>query len=169
MLLQTNSYLVPKEKRAEHERIIRRIRQALLRIGCDCFEVYEQVGSNWAPIKGGARFIQIMRFHDRQHHHDIQEAEKNDPGFQQLINEFMELIDLPGQQSEGLFAMGYYSLTNATPAHEMGSGPQAPAAEAAAQAAPGDEAGLVRELPPDDHHDQAGGNSKPAQHEESEF
>ena len=54
MLLQTNSYVVPKDKREEHERLIRRIRQSLLRIGCDCFEVYEQVGSNWAAIKGGA-------------------------------------------------------------------------------------------------------------------
>ena len=169
MLLQTNSYVVPKDKREEHERLIRRIRQALLRIGCDCFEVYEQVGANWAQIKGGARFIQIMRFHDRQHHHDIQEAEKNDPGFQELINEFMELIDLPEQQSQGLFAMGYYSLTNATPARDMGSGQSAAPPHDAPQPAPGDDAGQVRELPTDDHHDQAGGNSKPAQHEESEF
>jgi hypothetical protein len=169
MLLQTNSYVVSKDKREEHERLIRRIRQALLRIGCDCFEVYEQVGANWAQIKGNTRFIQIMRFQDRQHHHEIQKAEKNDPGFQQLINEFMDLIDLPGQQAEGQFAMGYYSLTNATPAHDMGSAPTAPAADASAQTAPGDDAGLIRELPPEDHHDQAGGNSKPAQHEESEF
>src|SRR4051812_20499743 len=119
MLLQTNSYVVPKDKRQEHERLIRRIRQALLRIGCDCFEVYEQVAGNWSPIKGGGgRFIQIMRFRDRQQHHDIQEAEKNDPGFQELINEFMELIDLPEQQAQGLFAMGYYALSNATPTHE---------------------------------------------------
>ena len=169
MLLQTNSYVVPKDKREEHQRLIRRIRQALLRIGCDCFEVYEQVGANWACIKGGGRFIQIMRFRDRQHHHDIQEAEKNDPAIQQLINEFMELIDLPEQQSQGLFAMGYYSLSSATPAHEMGSGQTAPAAEESPRPAPGDDRGLIRELEPEDHHDEAGGNSKPPQHEESEF
>jgi len=162
MLLQTNSYVVPKDKREEHERLIRRIRQSLLRIGCDCFEVYEQVGSNWAAIKGGARFIQIMRFRDRQQHHDIQEAEKNDPAFQELINEFMELIDLPEQQSQGLFAMGYYSLSNATPAHDLGSNNNPPPA-------PAEEPGLVRDLEPPEQHDEVGGNSKPAQHEDSEF
>jgi len=162
MLLQTNSYVVPRDRREEHERLIRRIRQALLRIGCDCFEVYEQVGANWAPIKGGARFIQIMRFRDRQHHQDIQEAEKNDPGFQELINEFMELIDLPEQQSQGLFAMGYYSLSNATPAHDVGS-------NNSPRPAPSDEPGLVRDLQPPEQHDEGGGNSKPAQHEESEL
>jgi len=147
MLLQTNSYVVPSDKRAEHERLIRRIRQALLRIGCDQFEVYEQVGANWACLKGGGRFIQIMRFHDRQHHHEIQEAEKNDPSIQQLISEFMELIDLPAQQAQGMFAMGHYSRISAMP--------------------PPEDVGLVRDL--DQERDEAGGNSKPAQHEESEF
>src|SRR5258706_13879221 len=85
MLLQTNSYVVPHEKREKHDRLIRRIRQAMLRIGCDQFEVYERVGANWGAVKGEGRFIQIMKFRDRQHHHEIQEAEKNDPGVQQLI------------------------------------------------------------------------------------
>jgi hypothetical protein len=168
MLLQTNSYVVPKDKRQEHERLIRKIRQALLRIGCDCFEVYEQVGPSWSPVKGG-RFIQIMRFRDRQQHQEIQQAEKSDAGLQQLINEFMELIDLPAQQEEGLFAMGHYSRISATPASEMGQMEQGPN-------------GVPSEPPPgepqaedtsrlSDLHDEheAGGNSKPPLHEESEF
>jgi hypothetical protein len=171
MLLQTNSYVVPKEKREEHERLIRRIRQALLRVGCEQFEVYEQVGPNWSPIKGGGgRFIQIMRFHDRQHHHEIQEAEKNDPSIQALINEFMELIDLPEQQAQGMFAMGHYSRMSATPSVEMAQTEPAPiadATEAAPSEPPGEDVGLIRDLEAD-HHDP-GGNSKPAQHEESEF
>src|SRR3954463_5850524 len=131
MLLQTNSYVVPKEKRDKHERLIRRIRQALLRIGCDQFEVYEQVGANWSPIKGGGgRFIQIMRFHDRQHHHEIQEAEKNDPSVQELINEFMQLIDLPSQQADGLFAMGHYSRISSALAQESMPMEQTPPGEA---------------------------------------
>ena|SRR5688572_17362415 len=133
MLLQTNSYVVPKEKREEHERLIRRIRQALVRMGCDHFEVFEQVGNNWGPLKGGQRFIQIMRFRDRQHHLQIQEAEKSDPGVQQLINEFCELIDLPSQQGQGLFAMGYYSRMAATPGngvHDSGAAQQEPAYQA---------------------------------------
>ncbi|HEV8292423.1 MAG TPA: hypothetical protein VGP94_10890 [Tepidisphaeraceae bacterium] len=170
MLLQTNSYVVPKDKRQEHERLIRRIRQALLRIGCDCFEVYEQVGANWAAQKGGGRFIQIMRFRDRQHHHEIQEAEKNDPSVQQLINEFMELIDLPSQQEQGMFAMGHYSRMSATPAAEMAQMEQAPRAQMPEHPPgepPSDDVGLVRDAEPE--HDEAGGNSKPPQHEESEF
>ena len=47
MLLQTNSYIVPKDKRAEHARLLRRFRAALAKLGCDSFEVYEQVGANW--------------------------------------------------------------------------------------------------------------------------
>ena len=61
MLLQTNSYIVPPDRRAEHARLIRRFRQALLRIGCDQFEVYEQVGQNWSSAGSTGRFVQIMR------------------------------------------------------------------------------------------------------------
>jgi len=171
MLLQTNSYVVPSNKRQEHERIIRRIRQALLRVGCDQFEVYEQVGGNWAPLKGGGiRFIQIMRFHDRQHHHQIQEAEKNDSAVQQLINEFMALIDLPEQQTQGQFAMGHYSRISGTIPQEqaqMQQPPMTPRSDQPPGEPPSDDIGLVRDLEPD--RDEAGGNSRPAQHEESEF
>jgi hypothetical protein len=108
MLLQTNSYIVPKDKRSEHHRLMRRFRQALARVGCDHFEVYEQVGPNWGPVKGGGRFVQILRFRDRQHQVAIQQAEKSDPAVQQIIAEFCELVNLPYQQEKGLFALGYY-------------------------------------------------------------
>ena len=62
MLLQTNSYIVPRERRAEHARLIRRFRQALARIGCDQFEVYEQVGANWSPGGANGRDVQIIRY-----------------------------------------------------------------------------------------------------------
>jgi hypothetical protein len=108
MLLQTNSYIVPKDKRSEHHRLMRRFRQALARIGCDHFEVYEQVGPSWGPVKGGGRFVQILRFRDRKHQMMIQQAEKSDPAIQQVIAEFCELVNLPYQQEKGLFALGYY-------------------------------------------------------------
>jgi hypothetical protein len=108
MLLQTNSYIVPKDKRSEHARLMRRFRQALARIGCDHFEVYEQVGPNWGPLKGGGRFVQILRFRDRQHQTAIQAAEREDPAAQQVIREFCDLVNLPYQQDKGLFALGYY-------------------------------------------------------------
>src|SRR5688572_18167386 len=110
MLLQTNSYIVPAEKRSEHARLIRKFRQTLARLGCDDFEIYEQVGANWAP--GGdkhRRFVQLMRFRDRQHQLDVQAAERQDPAAQQLIQEFCALINFPYQQQQGLFALGYYS------------------------------------------------------------
>jgi len=109
MLLQTNSYIVPKDKRAEHARLLRRFRQALARLGCDHFEVYEQVGANWSSEQSGGRFVQIMRFRDRRHQIAVQTAERNDPVAQALIAEFCQLINFPYQQQNNLFAVGYYT------------------------------------------------------------
>jgi hypothetical protein len=117
MLLQTNSYHVQKEKRAEHARLVARFRQTLARLGCDHFEAYEQVGANWAGGESTGRFVQIMRFRDRKHQQQVQAAERKDPAAQTLIKEFCDLIDFPQQQQEGQFAVGFYSsvLTVAPP------------------------------------------------------
>ena len=109
MLLQTNSYVVPKEKRAEHARLVRRFRQTLHRLGCDQFEVYEQVGSNWSSADASGRFVQMMRFRDRKHQLSVQQAERSDKAAQDLIGEFCALINFPYQQQQGLFAVGFYS------------------------------------------------------------
>ena len=109
MLLQTNSYHVPKEKRAEHARLLARFRQTLARLGCDHFEAYEQVGANWAGGESTGRFVQIMRFRDRKHQQQVQQAERTDPAAQTLIKEFCDLIEFPNQQQEGQFAVGFYS------------------------------------------------------------
>ncbi len=108
MLVQTNSYVVPKDRRPEHSRLVRRFRQTLLRLGCDQFDVYEQVGANWAGGETTGRFVQMMRFRDRKHQVAVQTAEKTDPGAQALIAEFCELINFPYQQQQGLFAVGFY-------------------------------------------------------------
>ena len=131
MLLQTNSYIVPKERRAEHARLLRRFRSILLRLGCDQFEVYEQMGPNWNTAEATGRFVQIMRFRDRKHQRAVHAAEQSDPAAQQLINEFCELINLPYQQQQGLLAIGYY---NAVPEASAGKG--RPAVEPAAAAPP---------------------------------
>src|SRR5688572_20626482 len=109
MLLQTNSYVVPKEKRSDHARLLRKFRQTLLRIGCEHFEVYEQVGANWTNGETTGRFVQIMRFRDRKHQLAVQGAERSDPIAQQLIQEFCQLINFPYQQQQGLFAVGFYT------------------------------------------------------------
>ncbi len=109
MLLQTNSYIVPKEKRAEHARLMRRFRQILNRMGCDQFEVYEQVGANWANGQTTGRFVQIMRFRDRKHQLEIQAAERTDEAAQKLIAEFCELINYQYQVDQRLFVTGYYN------------------------------------------------------------
>ncbi len=109
MLLQTNSYIVPRDKRAEHARLLRRFRQTLLRLGCDHFEVYEQVGPNWSSADSSGRFVQIMRFRDRKHQMAVQGAERSDAAAQALLKEFCDLINLPYQQQQGLFAVGYYT------------------------------------------------------------
>src|SRR5258706_1015753 len=109
MLLQTNSYIVPKEKRSEHARLMRRFRQVLHDLGCDNFEIYEQVGANWSNSQTTGRFVQIMRFRDRKHQLSVQNAERTDPAAQQLIAEFCELVNYPYQQQQGQFAVGFYS------------------------------------------------------------
>ena len=108
MLLQTNSYIVPKEKRSEHARLLQRFRQTLARLGCEHFEAYEQVGQGWASGEPTGRFVQLMRFNDRAHQQAVQAAERSDPAAQALIREFCELINFPYQQEHGLFAVGFY-------------------------------------------------------------
>jgi hypothetical protein len=118
MLLQTNSYIVPKDKRAEHARLVRRFRQTLLRLGCDHFEVYEQVGSNWSNSESTGRYVQILRFVDRKHQLAVQAAERSDPTAQAVIAEFCDLINFPYQQQQGLFAVGFYtSVLPVAPKH----------------------------------------------------
>src|SRR5438270_7450860 len=109
MLLQTNSYIVPKDKKSEHARVIRRFRQTLLRLGCDHFEVYEQVGANWSNSESTGRYVQILRFVDRKHQLAVQAAERSDPTAQAVIAEFCNLINFPYQQQQGLFAVGFYT------------------------------------------------------------
>ena len=108
MLLQTNSYVVPKEKRAEHARLVRKFRQTLLRLGCDQFDVFEQVTDNWGGGETTGRFVQMMRFRDRRHQQAVQAAEKQDAAAQQLIAEFCELINFAYQRQQGLFGVGFY-------------------------------------------------------------
>ena len=121
MLLQTNSYIVPADKRIEHQRLIRRFKQAMARLGCDLFDVYEQVGPNWAGGETTGRYVQIMRFRDQQHQRAVQSAERTDPTAQALIAEFCELINLPYQQQQGLFAVGFYrSVVKASDREETG-------------------------------------------------
>jgi hypothetical protein len=121
MLLQTNSYVVPRDKRAEHARVLRRFRQALIRLGCDHFEVFEQVGANWNSADTSGRFVQIMRFRDRKHQMFVQAAERNDPTCQALLREFCELINVSYQQQQGLFAVGFYSSFLRMPPQPQGS------------------------------------------------
>ena len=103
MLLQTNSYIVPADRRADHARLIRKFRQALSRIGCDQFEVYEQVGPNWSP--GAMREIcpESCAFATasinkpcRRLKETIQDRSKSSPNFATLIN-------FPYQQQARLF------------------------------------------------------------------
>ncbi len=109
MLLQTNSYIVPKEKRAAHNHLMQRFRQVLMKIGCDHFEVFEQVGANWAGGETSGRFVQMMKFRDRKHCQAVQLTERKDPAAQALVREFCELINFAYQEQQGLFAHGYYN------------------------------------------------------------
>ncbi|HSU66562.1 MAG TPA: hypothetical protein VLJ39_06810 [Tepidisphaeraceae bacterium] len=109
MLLQTNSYIVPKEQYAAHARLLTEFRQTLARLGCDDVEVYEQVGANWDTTQSTGRFVQILRFRDRTHQLAVQEAERRDREAQARITEFCELINFPYQQEHGFFTVGFYT------------------------------------------------------------
>lgn len=107
MLLQTNSYIVPESKRAEHAQLMRQFQQALLRLGCEDFEVLEQVGPHWTASDAG-RFVQMMRFRDRNHQLAVQNAERADSAAQELIARFCELVNIVQQQQQGLFTVNFY-------------------------------------------------------------
>ena len=108
---------------------MRRFRQILHDLGCDNFEIYEQVGSNWSNTETSGRFVQIMRFRDRKHQLAVQNAERSDPAAQQLIAEFCELVNYPYQQQQGQFAVGFYSsVLPVAPGHAVAD----PTGEAAA-------------------------------------
>jgi hypothetical protein len=126
MLLQTNSYIVPAEKRVEHQRLLKRFRHVMIKLGCDSFDTFEQVGPNWAGNETTGRFVQIMRFRDHQHQRAVQAGERSDPTAQALIAEFCDLINLPYQQQQGLFAIGFYRSVAGT----SGPGQHAPQAAA---------------------------------------
>lgn len=108
MLLQTNSYIVPREKRTEHARLLRRFRMVLHRLGCDDFHVYEQMGANWTVGGMTGRFVQILKFRDRQQQQSVQQAEREDVEAQEVIASFCRLINIPYQQQQGLFASAFY-------------------------------------------------------------
>jgi hypothetical protein len=153
MLLQTTSYIVPKDKRSEHARLLRRFRYAMARLGCDHFEVYEQVGANWNVNEATGRFVQILRFRDRKHHLAVQTAERSDPQLQQLVAEFCEMVNLPYQQEQGLFALGYYTSFMKMPGQKAGEAraSEEEAVDLNAPIAPTPEPGVVQpgtEAPP---------------------
>ena len=117
MLLQTNSYLVPVEKRDDHLALMTRFSQILNRLGCDRVNIVEQMGPEWTPGEVG-RCVQLMQFRDRKHQQQVQQAEQSDPEAQAVIAEFVALLDIPYQQDQGYFATGYYEsiLPDVTPA-----------------------------------------------------
>ena len=107
MLLQTNSYIVPEEKREEHARLMRRFKQVLLKLGCEQFDVYEQTAPGWVPGESG-RCVQLMRFADRKQQHHVQQLERTDPAAQAVVAEFCALLNIASQQEQGTFAAGFY-------------------------------------------------------------
>jgi hypothetical protein len=145
MLLQTNSYIVPRDKRVEHARLLRRFRQTLLRLGCDHFEVYEQVGPNWNTSETTGRYVQIMRFRDRKHQMEVQAAERTDKTAQALVQEFCDLVNFSYQQQQGLFAVGFYTSFLRMPSNIVATSAAQPRAEQgeSAQAGEQEPAGFV--------------------------
>ncbi|MEL7239272.1 MAG: hypothetical protein AAGK78_10450, partial [Planctomycetota bacterium] len=123
MLLQTNSYIVRSEQRADHARLMRQFRACFRRLGAE-FEVYEQDErrpSGQPSKQQGGRFVQVMRFRDRAHHRQHANVESQDQIAQDLVAAFCKLVDLPYQQEQGLFTSSV--LTTCLPCSEEDAGP----------------------------------------------
>jgi hypothetical protein len=132
MLMQTNSYIVPRDRKDDHARLAKRVRQIMTRLGCEHFDVYEQTGPSWSPGESTGRYVQIMKFRDRKQQLAVQAAERDDPAAQDVIKEFCELVNLPYQQQQGLFSVGFYtSMIAAAP--ELPEPPQAAPGQSAAE------------------------------------
>jgi len=116
MLLQTNTYLVPAERREEHARLVRRMADVLKRLGCEHFEVHEEINPDGTIAPAYSRFVQILRFRDRQHYQLVRSAEAADPAAQELVAEFCALIDLPAQQQQGTFSVSFLNAVLPPPA-----------------------------------------------------
>lgn len=113
MLLLTNSYTVPADKRTEHARLTKRFQQAMARIGCEDFEVYEQTGLNWSNETTG-RFVQIMRFRDQAHFQKVQEAEQQDEAAREIVRQFLELVGFSEQVSQKQAFTSFYQSVQGT-------------------------------------------------------
>jgi hypothetical protein len=113
MLLLTNSYNVPADKRTEHTRLAKRFQQAMARLGCEDFEVFEQTGLNWSNETTG-RFVQIMRFRDLAHFQQVQDAEQHDPAAREIIGQFLDLVGFAEQVAQKQAFTSYYQSSQLT-------------------------------------------------------
>lgn len=109
MLLQTHSYFVPSEHRDEHAKLMASFASILKRLGVEHFQVYEQVGDDFAAESATGRFVQTIGFRDAAHRLKIQELEVRDPEARRILVVFSTLIDLPMQREQGLFSASYYA------------------------------------------------------------
>lgn len=110
MLLQTNAYSLPRDKKDQHARLVKRFEDCFRRLGAS-FEVYQQVDAGFKDQadQNSLRFVQLMKFKDEKHLASVRAAEVSDAACTQLIKDFCELIDYSGQVQSGLFLPGYYA------------------------------------------------------------
>ncbi len=134
MLLQTNSYLVPRDRLRAHDLLMSRFRQCFERMGLPSsdFDVFRQAGEGFTSDRTtpGVRCVQMMRFRDRDHFNTVRQTEEGDAEAKRLVDELCRLVDLPAQQRTGHFGGAFYTaapleqsttLAPAKPAHTDGS------------------------------------------------
>jgi hypothetical protein len=106
-----------------------------------------------------------MRFKDRKQQLSVQNAERADPAAQALLKEFCELINLPYQQQQGLFAVGFYTSFmrmpeirpqgNGAPTEEPKDEQVEQTGDETAETVPGPEAEAAGDLQPDSSDDDS--------------
>ncbi len=113
MLLQTNSYLVPRDRMAAHDELMRRFAACFARLGVaeGAFELFRQTSAEYRPDTAAAaqRVTQILRFDDRKQQEAVHEAEAHDAEAAALVGELRKLVDLDEQAARGHFTSSYYA------------------------------------------------------------
>ncbi|MEM7808642.1 MAG: hypothetical protein AAF561_11060 [Planctomycetota bacterium] len=112
MLLQTNSYLVPRHRLREHDDLMRQFVACFRRLGVadGAFEVFQSLDHEYRQHDNQPhqRITQILRFRDHDQQQAVHRAEASDPEAAELVEKLRRLVDLDEQAARKQFTSNYY-------------------------------------------------------------
>lgn len=108
MLLLTHAYLVPSARLDRHNEIVRKLSEYLAgwQVG---LELLVETSPKFRTLdEPDLRVVQVLRFVDAAHFDRVQREEVANTGYQKLLTELIELVNLPAQTYAGTHVPGYY-------------------------------------------------------------